>query len=209
MIKARHHPFWLRFFRYYTRLMLRRHFYDVQIVGNPQPGEHPLLLIGNHVSWWDGFWVFYANDKLWQKKFHIMMLEEELQQRMFLNKAGCYSIKKQSRDVINSLRYTVEILKEPGNLAALYPQGEIRSMHEYPVRFERGISYIIRNLRDDVHIIFMAAITDYFSSVKPHLRMYFETAPAHNLQQPEKLEANYNAFLLRSYKQQVPERFPS
>ncbi|MFP4526521.1 MAG: hypothetical protein ACLFNL_09025, partial [Bacteroidales bacterium] len=112
MITAMHHSWYERFFRFYSRFMLSNHFRRIIINGSYTEKNRPVMLIGNHFSWWDGFIANYLNMVVFKKRFHIMMLEEQLKPRMFLNKAGAYSIKKQTRDVVNTLNYTVELMKD-------------------------------------------------------------------------------------------------
>lgn len=128
-------------------------------------------MIANHFSWWDGFIAKYLNNFLFQRRFHIMMLEEQLRQRMFLNKAGAYSIKKNSRDVVETLNYTMELLKYPQNLVVMYPQGKFKSLYHYPIDFEKGVSLLLEKLNGQVQVVFLAALVDYFSHPKPTLTL--------------------------------------
>jgi len=169
MIKARHHWFYVRFFRLYCRFMIHWHFREVIIKGDIPERDKPILLIGNHFSWWDGFFANYLNCKIFHRRFHVMMLEEQLKKHMFLNKAGAYSIRQHTHSVIESLKYTRELLSDPANLVTIYPQGEIRSMFHYPVQFEKGITKILSGMEDKVQIVFISVLVDYFSHRKPSL----------------------------------------
>ena len=111
MIPARHTRFHTCFFRWYTEIRLKRNFSRI-IVHHPIPDitSKPLLIIGNHYSWWDGFFILWLNNRFWHKKFHVMMLEEQLRQNMILNKTGAFSIRRGSRDALESLKYANGIL---------------------------------------------------------------------------------------------------
>ena len=100
------------------------------------------------------------------------MLEEQLEKRMFLNKAGAFSIRRGSRSAIDSIKYSAEILKDRDNLLCLFPQGEIQTHYKFPVRFEKGWFKIIERLENPVRIVFLANIIDYFSNRKPSLFQY-------------------------------------
>ena len=101
MIEANHRWFYVWFIRVYTAVNLRLNFRKIIIEGDTVvPEDKPLLLVGNHFSWWDGFFAYYLNYTLWRRKFHVMMLEEQLEKRMFLNKVGAYSVKRGSRSEI-------------------------------------------------------------------------------------------------------------
>lgn len=205
MIEANHRSIYVKFLKLYTALNLRLSFRKVTVEGESVvPADKPLLLIGNHFSWWDGFFAYYLNYTLWQRKFHVMMLEEQLATRMFLNKAGAYSVRQGSRSVIDSLNYTSRLLKKAENLVVIYPQGEISSLYTYPVRFERGIDRIIRNAGSEITVLFYVALIDWFSSKKPsltlRLRKYdYSGTPGH-----DELEKAFNSLIADSVAAQIP-----
>lgn len=207
MIEANHRRFFVWFIKVYTSVNLWLSFRKVIIEGDTVvPADKPLLLIGNHFSWWDGFFAWHLNDTLWKRKFHVMMLEEQLQTRMFLNKAGAYSVRRGSRSVIDSLNYTSQLLKKAENLVVIYPQGEISSLYTYPVRFERGIDRIIRSAGTDISVLFYVALVDWFSSKKPSLTMRlrrfdYKGTPGHDA-----LEEAFNRLIADSIAAQIPER---
>ena len=59
MLRSKHHFFIYPFFQHYTRWLLKRHFRAVTIEGSFADQGKPVLLIGNHIGWWDGFWAMY------------------------------------------------------------------------------------------------------------------------------------------------------
>jgi len=157
----------------------------------------PVLMIGNHVSWWDGFFGQYINLELFDRKIHIMMLEEQLRQRMFLNKTGAYSIKKGDRSALESIRYTSEILSDPGNLVLLYPQGKIHSLYDFPLTFEEGWFRILKYLDQPIQMVFYVVLFDYYSNRKPELHIYLQDYLYQGRSHAE-TEAAFNQFLERS-----------
>lgn len=174
MIKARHVPFYVSFFKFYSNFMIRKHFGEVIIEGNTVLDNSPALIISNHFSWWDGFFINYLNNKYFKRKMHIMMLEEQLQTRMFLNKAGAFSINKGSRKSIESIKYSSEIIRNSNNLLVVFPQGRIQSMYTCPIVFEKGWIKIIENVHSSLKIVFVAIFTDYFSNKKNGLYFYLK-----------------------------------
>lgn len=170
MIKANHKKFYVWFIRFYTAINLKIYFKKVVVEGDLSlPRDRAILLIGNHFSWWDGFFAYYLNYTRFQRKFHVMMLEEQLAPRMFLNKAGAYSIRRSSRTVIDSINYSSALLSDKNNIVVVFPQGEIESQYRHPVTFERGIERILRNAKGEISIVFYAATVDWFSSKRPVL----------------------------------------
>ena len=73
MIEANHRWFYVWFIRVYTAVNLRLNFRKIIIEGDTVvPEDKPLLLVGNHFSWWDGFFAYYLNYTLWRRKFHVI-----------------------------------------------------------------------------------------------------------------------------------------
>lgn len=192
--KAKHNFFLYPFFQFYSLYKIKRNFNKVEINGEFRDRNLPVFLVSNHISWWDGFWTVYLNRKLFGRKyFYFMMLEEELQKRMFLNKAGGYSVKKGSRSVIETMEYTAQLLDDKNNLVLIFPQGEINSLHTREIRFEKGIEYIIRKSSGNFQLVFVVFLIDYFSEQKPSLFVYIKE---YDLQifTSKALEKEYNIF---------------
>ena len=205
MIKSQHRPFYVGFFNIYTKLIFRMHFRKINFKGEFNDRGLPLLMIGNHFSWWDGFIANLINIKILHRKIHVMMLEEQLSGRKFLNRAGAYSIKKGSRSALESLRYSAELLSENINLVVLYPQGEFQSMFLRPVSFGQGVKIIHSYAVKEFQLIFYVALPEYFSHRRPCLTVYFAEADRGLLQNPWELENEYNRFLESSVNQKRPE----
>ena len=203
MIRARHIPFFVRFFSFYSRNGLNRLFRRVEVDCSIEASGRPVLLIGNHFSWWDGFIAYRLNDLFLHKKFHIMMLEEQLESRLFLNKAGAFSIKRGSRSVVETLSYTSGLLHDADNMVVVYPQGVITSIHRRPVQFERGTERIIAGASDKLMILFYVALPDWYSEKKPglYVRVIEYTARERSITD---LEEAYNMFLDECISNQIP-----
>lgn len=204
MIKARQTPFFVRFFNWYSRRMIKTHFHEVRFHNKPEKTDSPLLVIANHFSWWDGFFIVYYNRLFFKKKFFVMMLEEQLKNRLFLNKAGAFSIKKNAPSAIDSLKYAGELISDPEHLLLMFPQGRIQSQHLCSFQFEKGIEIILRNSSLQPEILFVANITEYYSQKKPSLDVYFEK-PDISSKNYEQIESLYNSFFSSCIKQQKPE----
>ncbi|MFO7932924.1 MAG: 1-acyl-sn-glycerol-3-phosphate acyltransferase [Bacteroidales bacterium] len=201
IIKARHHWFYYPFFKLYSRWMPRKDFSRVTLHHSLEDKKLPVLMIGNHISWWDGFLAQYINLELFHRKLHIMMLEEQLEKRMFLNKTGAYSIKKGDRSALESIRYTAEILDNPRNLVILYPQGKIHSILDLPVRFETGWYRLFRYLERPIQVVFYVALFDFFASRKPQLHMYLYDYPYRG-KSMEEMNRDFNERIRESIEHQ-------
>jgi 1-acyl-sn-glycerol-3-phosphate acyltransferase len=187
IVKATHNEFLYRFFILYTKMKIRAAFREVIIRGDVPDRGLPVLVVANHFSWWDGFWIMYMNMKLFGRKFYFMMLEEQLRKHMFFNKTGGYPVKKGSRSIIETISYTLDLLKEKGNMVLLFPQGKIESHHTESFTFEKGAVRIINEVKDDAQVVFVVNLVEYYSHAKPSLYMYLseydgrkETETAYN-----------------------------
>ena len=203
MIRARHTAFWVWFFRIYSITMIRRHFASVILKGDWADRDLPVLLIGNHFSWWDGFIANYLNIKIFKKIFHVMMLEDQLRQRMFLSRAGAFSIDKGKRSMVETFSYAVDILKNQKNLLVIYPQGKFQSVHDRPIIFEKGYFTILKKvLESGFQIVFYVALTDYFSLRKPTLTIHIKEQSFTSAISSADLESMYNEFYQEAAGQQ-------
>lgn len=172
VLKARHHFFIYPFFKFYAGWIIRRHFGTVELKYDFDDRHLPVLVLANHVSWWDGFFAMLLNVKILGRKFHFMMLEEQLKKFSFFNQTGGYSIRKKSREAVESINYTAELLRDQRNMVLLFPQGKIESLYKTTFQFESGIGRIVEKTSCEIHILFIANLIDYFSNRKPGLYIY-------------------------------------
>lgn len=200
--KARHHWIISPFFMWYAVWRVSRNFKPVTIVGQVKDKDLPVLIISNHVSWWDGFWLQYLNQAIFKRRLHFMMLEEQLTRFWFFNHAGGYSVRKGSRSILESLNYTLDLLSDKRNLVFLFPQGEIVSSYKSHFEFEKGVSYILKNFKNPVQVIFVANLTDYFSNESPCLNIYLEEV-MQDQQNKLPIEEKYNRFYQECIDNQI------
>jgi 1-acyl-sn-glycerol-3-phosphate acyltransferase len=173
ILKAKHNILIYSFFKLYSVWIMKKHFGVIQVSGQFQDKKIPVLLISNHISWWDGFWAMYLNVKVFKRKFHFMMLEDQLRKFWFFNYSGGYSVNKKSKSVLESLNYTSELLTDSNNLILIFPQGEITTMHQQHINFENGMIRVLKN-KEKYQLIFQVNLVDYFSAKKPGIYIYIE-----------------------------------
>lgn len=188
-----HNYFIYGFFKWYSVLKIRRSFHNVCLRGDFTDRDLPVLLISNHISWWDGFWAMYLNLKVFRRRFYFMMLEDQLKKNRFFFKTGGYPVKKGSKSIIKALNYTTTLLNDKSNIVLIFPQGEIRSQHDRAIRFEKGLEYILRKTAKQIHIVFLVCLTDYFSSPKPGLYLYYMEYTGADISKID-IEREYNIF---------------
>jgi 1-acyl-sn-glycerol-3-phosphate acyltransferase len=200
MIKARHKPFYVWLFNQYTRIMLKKHFHEININSNVRPRNIATVIIANHFSWWDGFFVVHINYIMFHKRFHVMMLEEQLKKHRILSKAGAFSVTKKKKSVLESIDYCISLLDDPENLLLFYPQGEIQSSYHFPLKFEKGLLKILDGTNREFQLVFLVVLTDYFSNKRPVLNLNmteFSGPFTHS-----EIEKAFNNFMMECIKSQ-------
>lgn len=193
LLKAHHHFLIYPFFKFYAGWIIKRHFGQVQVVENYVDKGSSVVLLANHFSWWDGFFAMYLNVNVLKRKFHFMMLEEQLKKFSFFNQTGGFSVRKNSRSLLESINYTVELLSEKQNMVLLFPQGKIETSYKNEFQFEAGIGRILSHVKAPVQILFMVNLIDYYSSRKPGIYMHVSEYTGDKLD-AQSLTQAYNLF---------------
>lgn len=192
MIRARYNSLWLWFYSSYFRVLQKIYFRKISVITNDTfPDGQSVLLLQNHFSYYDGYWSMYLCNTIFRRRFHVMMLEEELAKRMFLTRCGVFSVRKNSRDVLESLNYASELLRNPLHVVTIYPSGEIISHHRQNFPFQRGFMRIAANHNDSL-IAFAVVLIDHFSMARPEIRIYLENYTGERT--AEAIELAYHAF---------------
>jgi len=203
MIKARHTSWFQSVFGIYLSWAFRRNFQRIEIIGDVKDKGMPILAIANHMSWWDGFWILSMNNKLFRRRFHVMMLEEQLRKNLFLSRLGAFSIKRKSKSASQSIRYAANLLSNKNNFFLIFPQGEIQSQHLFPFVFEKGWGRILLQKDNPIQVLMIANIVDYQSFRKPILRQYLYSPEKTSGFNCDELEAQYNAFYQDCIQNQI------
>lgn len=202
ILKAKHHFFIYPFFQKYTLWKIRRNFADVVLVGDDFDNQNSILLLSNHSGWWDGFFSMYLNLKILKKKFHFMMLEENLKKFWFFNYTGAFSVAKNSKSIIESINYTLDLLEDNNNMVLIFPQGKIHSQHNQFVKFESGVLKILSNLKTETNLVFQVNLIDYFSNPKPTLHVFYKYLNSNEID-CQKIEKSYNLFYQECLSTQI------
>jgi hypothetical protein len=146
MITARHQRWAEWLFFPYVRGLLSRHFHALRLIGSPPRAAPalPLLIVPNHGTWWDGFFVYYLNAVVFRRRLFLMMLDEQLSRYRFFSRVGAFGIHPGlPRSVTESLRYSAALLRQPAGALCLFPQGELRYHALRPLGYQRGLERIL------------------------------------------------------------------
>ena len=114
----------------------------------------------------------HLRNKVFKRKFHFMMREDQLLRYCFFNRTGGFSVNKGSREVLKTLAYTSQLLDDKRNMVLIYPQGRLQSLYRKEFVFEKGIERLVDGRQSKLHIVLSANMIDYLADKKPSVTMY-------------------------------------
>jgi 1-acyl-sn-glycerol-3-phosphate acyltransferase len=135
------------------------------------PREIPLLLVANHVSWWDGFLLIELQRILRPNApFSTVMLESELRQSPFLRRIGAVGIDPDAPStVLSAIReVSARAQERRDTLVFFFPQGRIWPSWRRPLGFKRGIEVFAKAL-GEVAIVPVGLHIEPLNRVAPHV----------------------------------------
>lgn len=148
MIKADHKRYARMIFDFYINRLMKKNFSHFFLDGEiPKiDSSLPLVVTPNHISWWDGFFIDFINRKYFKRKFHVLMLEEQLKRYSFFKKLGAFGFNPNSASgIIEAKNYISEILEDNNSLLIIYPQGVIEPFEKKPLTIKEGIKIFLNN----------------------------------------------------------------
>ncbi len=178
MIKAQHKYWASILFNFYIDYQFKKHFNGFYLVNSPPnlDNNKSVVVLPNHFSWWDGFLIDYINRKLFNRKFHILMLEEQLKRYWFFNYLGAFSINlNNAKSIINTINYFKELVKNNKNIIAFYPQGKIEPYQTKDITFKNGIVKFIKGVENNTQILPISFKFQYYEDKKPNILCSFGT----------------------------------
>ena len=202
MIKANYDPLSLWFYSSYFRVLQKIFFRKISVICEDIfPEGKSVLLLQNHFSLYDGYWSMYLCHKVFRRRFHVMMLEEQMQKRMFLTRCGVFSVRKNSRDLLESLTYAAQLLENPQNVVTIYPSGEIISHHLQNFTFQRGFARLAAE-KNNCSIALAVILVDFFSMARPEIRIYIQNYSGEKTSKV--IEFAYHQFYQSCISKQTP-----
>lgn len=206
MIKPKSNKLIHGFFSWYISRIIAKDFHSFNYNQPSFANDKAILLLANHFSWWDGFFLFHLNKIYFKKKFYAMVLEETVVKVKFFKYIGAFSIQKNAKSLIASLDYAGKLLDNPDNLVLIFPQGELYSSHISSINFEKGLSKIIASSKKQFQYLFAAILIDYFDQRKPSATVFLENWEAQEYTSLQVIKSAFNRHYEHSLKQQSTKK---
>ena len=203
MLEPRRNKIIYHFFSWYISRVIKSDFEELKFNRIEFDRGRSILLLANHFSWWDGFLMFQINRLYFRKNFHVMITEENYRKVWFLKYLGSFSVKKNSRSVIETLEYAGNLLNDPENLVLLFPQGKLYSGHVEQVQFQKGLMNLINTSSRKFQYIFAASFADYFEYRKPVLTCYLQDWEGAEFTSLQLIKSAYNKHYETSRQKQT------
>jgi len=140
-------PLLLRWFTWYCRGYLRRHFHSLRISINGLPPDatgYPVVVYTNHASWWDPLVGLVIKDACFpQRNLYAPIDAKMLQRYRMFAKLGFFGVEQHNRrGAVQFLRTSEAILESPQHLLAVTAQSRFADVRERPARFQAGLGHL-------------------------------------------------------------------
>lgn len=220
-----------RGFELFFHPWLRRKLHGIHLAGLPRPEALPdpalpLVLVANHVSWFDGFLLREVQRRVRpQAPLYTVMLESELKNNRVLRALGGVGFDPERpmglRRVVRGLAaYPDRVSRGSSSAApvvAFFPQGRIYPSFREPLGFRPGVRLVIRGLAPCT-VLGVGMHLEPGNTVAPcaflHLAPPLTIRSAEEAPGPEALEAGVASALsrihrhLRTYGEAAAEAWP-
>lgn len=136
----------------------------------PIPPDAPLLLVANHVSWWDGFLLRALQKRLRpDAPLHTVMLERELAKNPWFRLMGCHGLVPGDRSSWERVMDSIfaALRERPDGCVAFFPQGRIWPAQKRPLGFRKGIVQLAERLPRAV-VLPVALRFEPLNTLSPH-----------------------------------------
>jgi 1-acyl-sn-glycerol-3-phosphate acyltransferase len=129
----------------------------------------PIIIYGNHSSWWDGFVEYYISYGLYGLDQYLMMEEKQMSRYRFFRWLGAFSVNRDSaREAAVSLRYAISLFDRPGRILCIFPQGVMRPNDSRPLAFSPGLGRIAAGL-GKAQLVPMALRYEFLREQRPDI----------------------------------------
>ncbi len=112
--------------------------------------QGPIILISNHSTWWDGFFMRRVQKRLFPGRplYTVTLGSEQDKLPFFFRRLGVLPLFPGPGETLGLLRNLVSRSKEAHGeiVVSFFPQGKIYPSAKRPLKFKRGIEVLVRAL---------------------------------------------------------------
>lgn len=138
-------------FEFFFRPWMRRRLDGIHVRGGEGTAwlpDLPVLLVANHVSWWDGFLLREVHRRIRPgAPLHVVMTERELRRNPVFRWMGAVPLDDgplAARRLLNDLQERRRARHDV--VIGFFPQGRIWPSHRRPLGFRRGVTWLAARL---------------------------------------------------------------
>lgn len=139
-----------KLFNYYLYWNFKKHFENVFCQGLSKLDglKTPLLFVSNHVSWWDGFFLFEIQRRVRpEARLYTIALEKTCLENPILPRMGVLPLQPGNpgslKALLNHLREIRAVVAPEELVISFFPQGKIAPSFRAELGFQRGVEKII------------------------------------------------------------------
>lgn len=168
----RPNPLMVKWFQWYSRRHLRKHFHGLRVCGE----EHlqhlparPVVLCVNHASWWDPIVAAVLAAHYLPSREHFAPIEEEaLAKYAFFRRLGFFGVQRNSRPgSVQFLLVSQALLARRHTALWITVQGKFADVRERPFVAARGLSHLA--LRSEFLIVPVAIEYSFWEERTPEI----------------------------------------
>jgi 1-acyl-sn-glycerol-3-phosphate acyltransferase len=140
---------WLRWFGYYLRPYLRRHFTGVRIArdGLPPAASAPTILYANHAAWWDPLMLLLIGARYYPgREIYAPIDAAALRRYPLLERFGFFGIERDTAAGAREFLAASKAVLASGGIVALTAQGEFSDVRPRPIAIKRGLALLLHEL---------------------------------------------------------------
>ncbi len=168
-------PFTLRFFRRVVRRYFRQHFRAVGAQGAAglRNLTGPIIVYGNHSSWWDPMLIVLLGEKLLPERRHYAPIDAQALERYpILKKLGIFPVETSTpRGAIRFLATAESVLNE-GGVLWITPQGRFADPRDFPLSFKPGLGNLALRM-PGVPVVPLAVEYTFWNERLPEALLHF------------------------------------
>ena len=145
----------LALFRGIVRGYFRRHFHATRIQHAERfaalaASTEPLIVFGNHCSWWDPMVSFLLAEKLMPSRRHFAPMDATaLDRYAILKRIGVFPVEMSSARGAAQFLRTSEAISQGGGVLWITPQGKFVDPRVRPLEFKPGLARLAGRLADN------------------------------------------------------------